>query len=70
MQKIDPWDSLALTRAKVYARLGERDAAFGWLEKEYQEGNDGLFWLKVLPEWDNLRSDPRFQELLRKAGFP
>jgi TolB-like protein len=69
MQGIFYSDSLALQRSKLYAHLAERDAAIGWLEKAYAEGDDGLFWLKVSPAWDNLRSDPRFVALLRRVGF-
>jgi hypothetical protein len=54
--------------AKVYAALGESDQAFQWLEKAY-EGHRLLLWLKVDPEYDPLRSDPRFSALLRKMGL-
>jgi hypothetical protein len=56
--------------AQVYAYLGENDHAFSWLEKEYEERNDALLCLKVDPTWDNLRSDPRFQDLVRRMNFP
>jgi TolB-like protein/Tfp pilus assembly protein PilF len=56
--------------AITYARLGERDEAFAWIEKALEVGEGGGMGLKVSPAWDNLRGDPRFQELLRRVGFP
>ncbi len=55
--------------ASLFTRLGERDQAFVWLEKAYDE-RVHMEWLKVSPEWDNLRSDPRFPELVRRVGLP
>ncbi len=54
--------------AKLYVQLGDKDRAFEWLEKvvEMRE-SDG--YLNVDPMLDPLRGEPRFQELLRKAGF-
>jgi tetratricopeptide (TPR) repeat protein len=56
--------------AGFYARLGEKDKAFAWLEKAYEERNEGLTLLKVDARFDNIRSDPRFQDLLRRIGLP
>jgi hypothetical protein len=56
--------------AKVYARLGERNEAFAWIEKALEVGKGGGMGLKVSPEWDNLRDDSRFQQLLKRVGFP
>ncbi len=55
--------------AGLYARLGDRDKAFTWLEKAYEEEEEGLTLLKVEPRFDNLRDDPRFQDLLRRVGL-
>jgi Flp pilus assembly protein TadD len=55
--------------AESYALLGEQDQAFAWLDKEY-EVRSGLVFLKTDPVWDNIRSDPRFQELLHRIGLP
>jgi adenylate cyclase len=52
--------------AVIYAALGERDAAFTWLEKAYAERDAYLVWIKVDSEVDPLRSDPRFQRLLQR----
>jgi serine/threonine protein kinase/Tfp pilus assembly protein PilF len=50
--------------------LGDHDQAFAWLEKGCDERDLGLVWLKVEPLADSLRSDPRFEKLLRRVGFP
>jgi tetratricopeptide (TPR) repeat protein len=56
--------------AVFYARLGEADEAFSWLEKAYANKVFELLFLKVGPEWDSLRSDPRFEDLLHRIGLP
>jgi TolB-like protein/DNA-binding winged helix-turn-helix (wHTH) protein/Tfp pilus assembly protein PilF len=56
--------------AEVYSYLGDRDHALGWLEIAYKERDPALQGLKVDPNWDNLRSDPRFQDLQRRMNFP
>ena len=56
--------------ATVYAALGEKDQAFTWLEKAYEDRTEYLPGLKVAPEMDPLRSDPRFKDLLRRMNFP
>ncbi|HWX55567.1 MAG TPA: hypothetical protein VN176_13330 [Verrucomicrobiae bacterium] len=53
----------------LYAGLGKKTKALTWLEKAYEERADGLTWLNVLPALDGLRSEPRFQDLLRRIGF-
>ena len=56
--------------ALVYAGLEDKDQAFMWLEKAYEERFNRLAYLKVEALWDPLRSDPRFAELLRRVGIP
>jgi tetratricopeptide (TPR) repeat protein len=56
--------------AFIHAALGEKDAAFEWLEKAYAQRNQGLAFLKVDPTLDPLRSDPRFERILRRMNFP
>ena len=58
------------TIASFYARLGQKDEAFVWLEKAYQDRDYQMTELNVRPEMDSLRSDPRFAELVRKVGLP
>lgn len=52
--------------ALIYAGLGENEQAMDWLDKAYADRSNGLVFLKVDPEWDSLRSNPRFQALLVK----
>ena len=54
----------------AYAGLGDKEQAFAWLEKAYRERRDRVFLLNVDPLLDPLRSDPRFQDLLRRIGLP
>ncbi|HEY0658126.1 MAG TPA: protein kinase, partial [Pyrinomonadaceae bacterium] len=56
--------------AVVYAALGERDAAFAELEKSYQARDWFLQRLKTDPFMDNLRDDPRFNDLVKRIGLP
>lgn len=55
--------------ALIYAGLGEKDTAFTWLEKVFAERSADLTVLKAEPMFDPLRSDPRFQDLLRRVGL-
>jgi len=54
--------------ATICAALGRRDQAFVWLEKAYHERSGWLgVWLNVDPKFDNLRSEPRFSDLLQRV---
>jgi len=54
--------------AVIYASLGDSDQAMSWLEKSYEERfNPGVL---LRPGFDPLRSDPRFQDLVRRIGLP
>jgi eukaryotic-like serine/threonine-protein kinase len=55
--------------ARLYARLGDNDRALEWLQKAYDKHSDYLVYLRVDPMFDELRSDPRFAELMRKVGL-
>jgi TolB-like protein/DNA-binding winged helix-turn-helix (wHTH) protein len=57
--------------ASLYAAVGDKDKAFEWLDKAYEE-RDGqaITLLKCDPDYKNLRSDPRFAALLRRMGLP
>jgi tetratricopeptide (TPR) repeat protein len=60
----------AVYPAAIHAALGDKDRAFDWLERAYEERADYMSYLKVDPTFDSLRSDPRFQELQRRVGLP
>jgi len=60
----------ALLFALVYAGLEDKDQAFSWLEKAYEERFYRLAYVKVEALWDPLRSDARFMDLLRRVGIP
>jgi tetratricopeptide (TPR) repeat protein len=49
--------------------LGEKDEAFSWLEKAYQDRDIRLCRLKVDSKWDSMRSEPRFVEILKRIGL-
>jgi TolB-like protein/Tfp pilus assembly protein PilF len=53
----------------LYAGLGDKDQTLVWLEKAFQERADLLTWLNVEPMMDDVRSDPRFQDLIRRIGL-
>jgi tetratricopeptide (TPR) repeat protein len=56
--------------AMAYAGLDEKAKALRWLETAYRERANWIPYLKVDPELDNLRTDPRFADLLRRVGLP
>jgi len=55
-----------VAQAGLYVTLGDRDHAFEWLEKAYQERRGWLAYLKIEPMLDGLRGDPRFDRLLER----
>jgi TolB-like protein/Flp pilus assembly protein TadD len=61
---VTPWGV-----ARIYAALGEPEEALRWLETGYQQRAEWMVLLKVDPCFDVLRSDPRFQDLMRRMNF-
>jgi len=55
--------------AEIYAYLGDKDQAMRWLEEGYEEREFIMTNLNVAPEWDPLRDDPRFHDLLRRMNL-
>jgi len=55
--------------AMIYSVMGNKDLAFEWLEKSFRNHEVEMYWLKVEPPFEPLRSDPRYQAILDKVGF-
>jgi len=56
--------------AATCVRVGDKECAFRWLEKGFDERDDLMINLKVEPVFDSIRTDPRYQELVRRVGIP
>jgi hypothetical protein len=54
----------------VYNGLGDKDEAFAWLGKAFEERDLQLTFIKVDPTWDSIRSDSRFAALMQRIGLP
>jgi serine/threonine protein kinase/Tfp pilus assembly protein PilF len=54
--------------ASAYAQLGNKEKAFYWLNKAYDEHE--LLFILCSPEFDSLHSDPRYTDLIRRMGLP
>ncbi len=61
---------LSYVTAFNLAGIGETEEAMTWLERTYEERDPLLINAKTEPCLDPLRSDPRFQDLIRRIGFP
>ena len=55
--------------ANAYLYAGDRDHALEWLKKAYEERNGNIPYIGS-PVFDSLRSEPRFQDLLRRMNLP
>jgi tetratricopeptide (TPR) repeat protein len=56
--------------AAVYIGLGEKDQTFEWLSKALEERSGFLVYIKCDRRFDGLRSDPRYEALLKRVGLP
>jgi eukaryotic-like serine/threonine-protein kinase len=54
----------------IHLWLGEKDEAFRWYEKAYDERSICMSLMKYDPRLDPIRSDPRYESLIRRVGFP
>lgn len=55
--------------AIIYTALGDKERAYEWLDRVYQERSYYVIWLKVDPVFDSLRAEPRFIDFMRKVGL-
>jgi len=55
--------------AMIYNGLGEREEVLNYLEKSLEEREALMTFLKIDTRWDNLRSEPRFVDLMRRMNF-
>src|SRR5262249_41127450 len=56
--------------ALIYSGLGSADTAFQYLDRGYEERSASMVFIRVDPFWANLRSDPRYRDLLRRMRLP
>ena len=77
LQILDDLTSLAKCKyvaphffAGIHIGLGENDRALDYLEKSYEDHSHWLIYLHIDPTMDDLRSEPRFQNLLKRIGLP
>ena len=69
MKTIENWELNPRIRAAWYSVLGEKDLAIEWLTKAIDERYHGVAFTNVEPAFDPLRSDPRFQDLMRRMNL-
>ena len=60
----------AYSIAQVHARLGNIDEAFRWLDRAYDQHDNGLLGLQIDPLIEPLRTDPRYQALRARMRYP
>jgi tetratricopeptide (TPR) repeat protein len=77
LQILDDLTSLAQCKyvaphffAAIHIGLGENDRALDYLEKSYEDHSHWLIYLHIDPVMDDLRDEPRFQDLLERVGLP
>jgi eukaryotic-like serine/threonine-protein kinase len=67
--RYDKREAIGFFIATVYAGLGDKDQAFAWLEKDFQQRSGQLPFITWWPNFDSLRSDPRYADLVRRMGL-
>ncbi len=56
--------------AQIYAALGDKEEAFAWMERTIADRAQNSFLFAIAPEFDELRGDPRFKAILKRANLP
>ena len=56
--------------ALLYAGLGDKVQTFNWLDRAVQGRSHWLVWIRLDPRWEDVKTDPRFKEIIRSVGFP
>lgn len=69
-EKYAKGESIGQYPARVYAGLGDKDQAFAWLEKDFQKRSGLLSFVTWWFTFDDLRSDPRYADLMRRMNLP
>jgi tetratricopeptide (TPR) repeat protein len=69
-QKYSRKETIGAYIAAVYVGLGDKDKAFEWLEKDFQARNGKLSEIRWQIQFEPLRDDPRFKDLLKRMGLP
>lgn len=68
-ERFDMENAPAINCAQIYAGLGDHEQALNWLERACEERTAWLPFMKVDTKFDEMRSDPRFQAVLKRIGF-
>ena len=63
-------EAFAAYAAHIYAPLNDEPRAMTALEVGYNERAAGILFMRTSPEFDSIRSSPRFRDLVRRMGFP
>jgi hypothetical protein len=63
-------DDVAYQYTQIYAQWGDTPKALEWLETALRVPNAGLAQMKVDPQLDSLREEPRFEAVMRELKFP
>jgi hypothetical protein len=59
-----------MAMAMIHTGLGNRNEAFDWLGRAFEDRSAGLVYLRVDPVFEPVAADPRFAELIRRIGLP